>query len=82
MTWDKTSEEMIWWPIISSTVRRVTPGDGESAPYHAGRLPPNYPVPAIPIYVYLGYDEVFTVEQHDDGQRGDWGWQKPVRYFR
>lgn len=27
------------------TVRRVTPGDGQSAPYHAGKLPPNYPLP-------------------------------------
>lgn len=36
----------------SYTVRRVTPGDGQSAPYHAGKLPPNYPVPST---IFLGY---------------------------
>jgi hypothetical protein len=34
-------------PVTSVVRRHVTPGDGQSAAYHGGRLPPRYPVPAI-----------------------------------
>ena len=54
----------------------------EPSSYAIGWREPRYPVPAIPIHVYIGCDEVFTVEQHDDGVRADFGWQQPRRYFR
>ena len=50
--------------------------------YASGFVKPHYPVPAIPIEVHIGYDEVWTCEQHDDGIRGDFGWQVPRRFIR
>lgn len=40
-------EEMAYLFSLPHVTRRVTPGDGQSSAYHAGRKPPNYPVPAI-----------------------------------